>query len=183
MRALGSPRGSTVASVMASGRLGSARPASSNHVANRRKGSGASAKSPLINPFGCCIGADSDILEYRPVLGSWLWPSGYRGTRSARLRRTVVRAPLLALSLAALSLAVGGCSFSYQLDSLTGKGEPEHASSLRPTRSLSSMPPEQDLAVARAAVSEFLGRGGTDSSSMPSEDPRTGARRTITTTP
>ena len=113
------------------------------------------------------------------MLGSWLWPSGYRGTRSARLRRTVVRAPLLALSLAALSLAVGGCSFSYQLDSLTGKGEPEHASSLRPLRSLTSLPPEQDLAVARAAVSEFLGRGGTDSS-MPWENPRTGARGTIT---
>jgi len=83
------------------------------------------------------------------------------------------------LSLAALSLAVGGCSFSYQLDSLTGKGEPEHASSLRPLRSLTSLPPEQDLAVARAAVSEFLGRGGTDSS-MPWENPRTGARGTIT---
>ena len=115
------------------------------------------------------------------MLGSWLWPSGYRGTLSARLRRNAVRAPLLALSLTASALAVGGCSFSYQLDSLTGKGEPEHASSLRPMRSLSSMPPEQDLAVARAAVSEFLGRGGTDSSSMPWENPRTGARGTITT--
>jgi outer membrane surface antigen len=109
------------------------------------------------------------------VLGSWLWPSGYRGTLSARLWRAIVPTPLLALAL-----AVGGCSFSYQLDSLTGKGEPEHANSLRPTRSLTSMPPEQDLAVARAAVTEFLGRGGTDSS-MPWENPRTGARGTITT--
>src|SRR4029453_8429836 len=172
MRALGSPWCATVASVMASGRLGSARPASSNHVANRRSGSDASVKSPLVNPFGCCIGADSDILEYRPVLGSWLWTSVYRGTLSARLWRAVVPAPLLALAL-----AVGGCSFSYQLDSLTGKSEPEHTNSLRPTRSLTSMPPEQDLAVARAAVSEFLGRGGTDSS-MPWENPRTGARGT-----
>jgi surface antigen len=47
-------------------------------------------------------------------------------------------------------------------------------------RSLTSMPPEQDLAVARAAVSEFLSRGGTDSS-MPWENPHTGARGTITT--
>jgi hypothetical protein len=50
---------------------------------------------------------------------------------------------------------------------------------MRPLRSLSSLPPEQDLAVARAAVSEFLGRGGSDSS-MPWENPRTGARGTIT---
>ena len=41
------------------------------------------------------------------------------------------------------------------------------------------MPPEQDLAVARAAVTEFLARGGSDSS-MPWENPRTGARGTIT---
>ena len=113
--------------------------------------------------------------------GSWLWPSGYRGTSSARLRRTIAPAPLLVLSLVALSLALGGCSFSYQLDSLTGKGasEREPTGSLRPMRSLTSMPPEQDLVVARAAVSEFLGRGGTDSS-MPWENPRTGARGTIT---
>ena len=45
------------------------------------------------------------------------------------------------------------------------------------TRSLTTLPPEQDLAVARAAVSEFLGRGGSDSST-PWENPRTGARGT-----
>jgi len=108
------------------------------------------------------------------VLRSWLWPSGYRGTLLARLWRTVAPAPVLALSLAA-----GGCSFSYQLDSLTGKGEPEQTGTMRPLRSLTSLPPEQDLAVARAAVSEFLGRGGSDSS-VPWENPRTGARGTIT---
>jgi surface antigen len=78
-----------------------------------------------------------------------------------------------------LSLSAGGCSFSYQLDSLTGKGEPEQTGAMRPLRSFTSLPPEQDLAVARAAVSEFLGRGGSDSS-MPWENPRTGARGTIT---
>ena len=92
-----------------------------------------------------------------------------------RLWRSVAPvAPLLALSLTA-----GGCSFSYQLDSLTGKGEPEQTGTMRPLRSLTSLPPEQDLAVARAAVSEFLGRGGSDSS-VPWENPRTGARGTIT---
>jgi surface antigen len=78
-----------------------------------------------------------------------------------------------------LSLSAGGCSFSYQLDSLTGKGEPEQTGAMRPLRSFTSLPPEQDLAVARAAVSEFLGRGDSDSSA-PWENPRTGARGTIT---
>ncbi len=62
---------------------------------------------------------------------------------------------------------------------MTGKGEPEQTGAMRPLRSFTSLPPEQDLAVARAAVSEFLGRGGSDSS-MPWENPRTGARGTIT---
>lgn len=81
-----------------------------------------------------------------------------------------------------LAFACGGCSLSYQLDSLTGKGasESEQTGGLRPSRSLTSLPPEQDLAVARAAVSEFLGRGSKDSST-PWENPRTGARGTITT--
>jgi len=97
-----------------------------------------------------------------------------------RLWRITASATASCLTLL-LAFACGGCSLSYQLDSLTGKGsgEPEQTSSLRPTRPLTSMPPEQDLAVARAAVSEFLGRGGTDSS-MPWENPRTGARGTIT---
>jgi hypothetical protein len=79
----------------------------------------------------------------------------------------------------ALATACGGCSLSYQLDSLTGKGEAEQTSSLRPMRSLTNLPPEQDLAVARAAISEFMGRGGKDTST-PWENPNTGARGTIT---
>jgi surface antigen len=113
------------------------------------------------------------------VLSSRLWPSGYKATHLSRLWRSIVRVAPLAAPLLALSLVAGGCSFSYQLDSLTGKGEPEQTGAMRPLRSLSSLPPEQDLAVARAAVSEFLGRGGSDSS-MPWENPRTGARGTIT---
>jgi surface antigen len=113
------------------------------------------------------------------VLSSRLWPSGYKGTHLSRLWSSIIRVAPLAAPLLALSLVAGGCSFSYQLDSLTGKGEPEQTGAMRPLRSLSSLPPEQDLAVARAAVSEFLGRGGSDSS-MPWENPRTGARGTIT---
>ena len=113
------------------------------------------------------------------MLSFRLWPSGYKGTLLSRLWRSIVGIAPLAAPLLALSLIAGGCSFSYQLDSLTGKGEPEQTGAMRPLRSLTSLPPEQDLAVARAAVSEFLGRGGSDSS-MPWENPRTGARGTIT---
>src|SRR5262249_13239300 len=76
--------------------------------------------------------------------------------------------------------ALGGCSF--QLDSLA-KGEPDAppTSSLRPaTPNLPvTLPPEHDLAVARAAVSELMARGGKDTS-MPWENPHTGARGTVT---
>ena len=41
------------------------------------------------------------------------------------------------------------------------------------------MPPEGDLDIARAAVSEVLSKGGKDTS-VPWENPKTGARGTIT---
>ena len=84
-----------------------------------------------------------------------------------------------------LALAAGGCSFSYQLDSLFPKdqtgGKSEPTGSLRQAvnPSLSAMPPETDLVIARAAVSEVLSKGGKDTS-VPWENPRTGARGTIT---
>jgi 17 kDa outer membrane surface antigen len=81
----------------------------------------------------------------------------------------------------ALATAAGGCS--YQLDSLMGKnsGELEYAGTVRPTspRPTAALPPENDLVVARAAVAELLTRGGKDTS-VPWENPRTGARGTIT---
>jgi hypothetical protein len=84
----------------------------------------------------------------------------------------------------ALALAAGGCSFSYQLDSLfssSDSGGAEQTASLRSTtpRQAAVMPPEPDLVVARAAVSELLSRGGKDAS-VPWENPRTGARGTVT---
>ncbi len=89
-----------------------------------------------------------------------------------------MQASLLVLALATTA---GGCS--YQLDSLMGKntGEVEYTGSLRPTtpRQTATLPPENDLVVARAAVSELLTRGGKDTS-VPWENPRTGARGTIT---
>jgi len=81
-----------------------------------------------------------------------------------------------------LALGAGGCSFSYQLDSLFGKrDEPGLAGSLRPLASkpLAGLPPEGDLAFARAALSEVLTRGAKDASA-PWENPSTGARGTVT---
>src|SRR5713226_5192139 len=119
MRTLGSPSASTVASAMASGSLGSACLASSNQAANSRNGSSASVKSPLVNQVGCSIGADSDILRRTYVValapGSLFRRAGYRGT-SRRWHAARARLPLVALAF-----ALGGCSFSYQLDSLFSK--------------------------------------------------------------
>jgi hypothetical protein len=81
-----------------------------------------------------------------------------------------------------LGLACAGCSFSYQLDSLWSKGDSaDTTGSLRlaTPRQASMLPPENDLVIARAAVSEVLTKGGKDTS-MPWENPRTGARGTIT---
>jgi surface antigen len=82
----------------------------------------------------------------------------------------------------ALGLVVSGCSFSYQLDNLFAKkDEPQYTGSLRlaQNRPTAQMPPEADFLVARAAVNEMLARGGKDTS-MPWENPDTGARGTIT---
>jgi hypothetical protein len=87
----------------------------------------------------------------------------------------------LALSLA---IALGGCSFNYQLDRLFAKStnEPDIIGSLRPrptAKSLVESPPEVDLAIARAAVSEVLSNSGKDTA-VPWENPKTGAHGTIT---
>src|SRR5262249_44968899 len=120
MRTLGRPSSSTVASDMAVGSRGSLRLASSNQAANSRKGSSASVKSLLVNPARCSIGADSDILG--SIRAAAAAPSalfrrgGYRGPSGAwqvAMRRLQARAWVLALARMG-----GGCSVSYQLDSV-----------------------------------------------------------------
>ena len=82
-----------------------------------------------------------------------------------------------------LSLIGGGCSLSYQLDALNGRDsdEVDYTGSIRPslTRPIAALPTELDLAVARAAVSDVLNKGGKNTS-VPWENPHTGARGTIT---
>jgi surface antigen len=91
-----------------------------------------------------------------------------------------------ALSLGAalsLALASGGCSFSYQLDSLFSRPGDDATGSIRASVSrrqdVAGAPQQGDLAAARAAVSEALGKNSRDAS-VPWEDPATGARGTIT---
>jgi outer membrane surface antigen len=92
----------------------------------------------------------------------------------------------LALALALIS---GGCSLSYQLDSLLGKNEDkiEYTGSIAapgnkakdPATASVDGPMESDLTYARAVVSEVLSRGGKDASA-PWTNPQTGARGTVT---
>jgi len=104
---------------------------------------------------------------------------GYRATPAVRLWRQASAAVALGLALA-LALAAGGCT--YQLDSLMSKGgDSDITGSIQAPgpKAATALPPEHDLAVARAAVSELLSKGGSDTS-MPWENPHTGARGTIT---
>jgi hypothetical protein len=105
----------------------------------------------------------------------------YRGCLSARLWRPLPGAA----SALVLACSLGGCSFSYQLDnlfgkkddgSLTGSLHPAAAATLKPVNDL---PPEADLDIARAAVSEVMSKGTKDAS-VSWENPQTGTRGTVT---
>jgi len=83
-----------------------------------------------------------------------------------------------------LALSVGGCSFSYQLDNLLAKKEDSSLTgtlqpSAAPAASPATLPPEGDLVLARAAVSEVMSKGGKDAS-VSWENPQTGTRGTVT---
>jgi surface antigen len=95
------------------------------------------------------------------------------------MRRLQARAWVLALALLG-----GGCSVSYQLDSVLANKDAGAAAEANSPRAAAptataEMPAETDLAIARAAVSEVLIKGGKHSS-VPWENPKTGARGTVT---
>jgi hypothetical protein len=82
--------------------------------------------------------------------------------------------------LLVLALTGGGCSLAYRLDTTLGKRDgADQADSHRsvPPNATAEIPSESDLAMARAAVSEVLIKGA---SSVPWENPKTGARGTVT---
>ncbi|MBI2714017.1 MAG: hypothetical protein HYX37_06120 [Rhizobiales bacterium] len=101
----------------------------------------------------------------------------YSGTGRSRLWRGLAASAALALAL-----AVGGCSLSGQLDSVFGgsdKSDSTGSITPPPGTKAGELPPDADLAFARIAVSEVLNRGGKDAS-QPWENPRSGARGTVT---
>ncbi|WP_244485355.1 RT0821/Lpp0805 family surface protein [Pseudolabrys sp. Root1462] len=99
----------------------------------------------------------------------------YRGTTAARLWR-----PLVAVSALVLALGAGGCSLSSQFDSMFGSNDQTGSITPPPgAKGGDQLPPAGDLAFARAAVKEVLARGSKDSS-LPWENPATGARGTVT---
>ncbi|MGE0566116.1 MAG: RT0821/Lpp0805 family surface protein [Pseudolabrys sp.] len=111
-------------------------------------------------------------------------PRLYSPAASVRLWRAAA-ARLPAAGALALGLACGGCSLSWQLDTLFGKdsaNETATTASITPppgAKPAEVLPPEHDLAYTRAAAEEVLARGGKDSS-LPWENPKTGARGTVT---
>jgi surface antigen len=83
-----------------------------------------------------------------------------------------------------LAFTACGCSLSYQLESTMGKSAGDSSDitgSIRPVPAVKPAvePAEADLVYARAAVAEVLTKGGKDTS-MPWENPGTGARGTVT---
>lgn len=82
----------------------------------------------------------------------------------------------------AVALGSGGCSLSGQFDSFFGGDKADQTGSITPppgTKEVAELPPDADLAYARAAASELLRRGEKDAS-IAWENPRTGARGTVT---
>lgn len=101
----------------------------------------------------------------------------YSGRERPRLWRWV---PLVAALT--LALGSGGCSMSGQLDSFFGGAKSDRTGSITPppgTKEVVGLPPDTDLVYARAAASEVL-RRGEKNSSLPWENPHTGARGTVT---
>ena len=105
----------------------------------------------------------------------------YGGLYSGVARSRLWRGAGLAAALT-LVLAGGGCSLSGSFDSVFGGSDKsDQTGSITPANGKQSaeLPPDADLAYARAAVSEVLSRGRKDAS-QPWENPRTGARGTVT---
>src|SRR5215471_3125952 len=100
---------------------------------------------------------------------SLLRQARYRGTSRSWHAVRRLRAGAWFLAFALLG---GGCSLSYQLDQVDAPRAAE-------PKATAEMPADADLAIARAAVSEVLVKGGKHSS-VPWENPKTGARGTVT---
>lgn len=101
------------------------------------------------------------------------------------LCRTAYRLASVAC-VAGIALAAAGCSTSFQLGDMAKGGAPETTQSaaafapVSPARRASAeASTEVDLAIAKAAAADLLARSAGDVS-QPWENPRTGARGTVT---
>lgn len=106
----------------------------------------------------------------------------YSGCGASRLWRGWAAAGAVTLAL-----GTGGCSVG-QLDSIYASAEKsDHTGSITPRpeaktssdKQVNDLPPEADLVFTKAAVHQVLNRTGNDASE-PWENPRTGARGTVT---
>src|SRR5262249_32378469 len=151
----------------------------------------ASVKSPVVNQPGCLIETVSDMLRSVLVAGP-VPASASRRVRYNGTARSSIWCQLLPAAALLLALPAGACS--YQLGSLMGHDSAKlDKTSERPAdrpeapgaigwASPSSRAPaevgnENDLEYARAAAAQAL---AADAKSVPWENPRTGARGTIT---
>lgn len=103
----------------------------------------------------------------------------YRGRGPARPSRAGLRGVRSGAAIVAVAILAGGCSFSYQLGSMVGKGDGDTKPSLAAAVPANAVPTDDDLVHTRAAVADALTKGGT-TQSTPWENPATGARGTIT---
>lgn len=108
----------------------------------------------------------------------------YSGTAPGRLWCLAPRRLAAVVAAAILGLPASGCSFSYDLGAFSRKETEtvERTASIKATKAADGvpvLPPEPDLALAKAAVHDVLSRGDQDTS-LPWENPRTGARGTVT---
>jgi surface antigen len=103
----------------------------------------------------------------------------YNGCGGSRLWRGSAAAAALALT----ALTAGGCTISSQLNSFFGGADRSLTTgSITPpplAKQAGTLPPDGDLAYARAAASEVLRRNEKDAS-LPWENPKSGARGTVT---
>jgi surface antigen len=128
----------------------------------------------------------SDIVQSNPVAS--LPPRAFRlrpynGRVVARLRRAAVLSLVLTLGLGTGGCAVGplGSMFGSDRDESAAYAKSDVTGSIasRASATSANLPSESDLGYTRAAVAEVLSRGG-NTTSAPWENPRTGARGTVT---
>src|SRR5436305_12551456 len=168
---------------MALGSLGSDLHASANHSANSAKGSSAAVKSPDVNGVGCLMSVVSVILPEFLKLRAAVQSASGQGCPSlyrawARLGLSAIRPAGTVLTLILIGWGSAGCSMSRTDSAFASMEGGEVTGSVEPVQS-GEGPTEADLAFARNAASDVLTRGAKDSS-QPWENPKTGARGSVT---